>query len=125
LKNIKFIIYTLILFLLSLNLFGIDFGGNLDNITTLNWEDDFSVDEKLKLSIWLETQINPKLNFSTKGSYAFSYANEEPDHIGDLDRLVLNGNFDLNRMLFKFSTGRFLFNDFSQLLLNHKLDGVI
>lgn len=123
-KNIKFVLFLLIIFLTSLNLFSIDYGGNLDNNTSFNWGDDFTTSEKLRFSMWLGTQINPHLDFLIKGTYILSIADVDIENKGDLNRLVLNGNFPFSRLLFKFSTGRFVFSDFSNMVINHKLDGV-
>ena len=124
-NRIKLIILIVVFTLNFTNVFSIDFGGILDNKTSLNWEDDLTVGEKIKLSMWFASQFNENLNFFTKGNYTFS--KEGTNHTGDLDRLYLEGEYPLYNFgssLLKFSAGRFRFSDFTDNVINFKLDGL-
>jgi hypothetical protein len=124
-NKIKLIILIIVFTLNFTNVFSIDFGGTLDNKTSLNWEDDLTVGEKIKLSMWFTSQFNENLNFFTKGNYTFS--KEGTNHTGDLDRLYLEGEYPLYNFgssLLRFSAGRFQFSDFTDNVINHKLDGL-
>ncbi len=126
-NKIKLILLIVVFTLNFTNVFSIDFGGTLDNKFSLNWEDDLTVGDKIKVSLWFSSQFNENLNFFTKGNYTFSIDDTVTNHTGDLDRLYLEGEYPLPNFgssLLKFSVGRFQFSDFTNNVINHKLDGL-
>jgi len=98
-----------------------DWGGTLDNATALSVPlssaPSLDLEQKNKLALWIETQLNPKLTLSAQGSYTFTL---ERYYLFDLDYLKAEALFLPNlRGVF----GRFPVNEFSGHVLNHALDG--
>ncbi|MBA7680209.1 hypothetical protein ES703_88520 [subsurface metagenome] len=93
--------------------FGIDFGGIIDNASTINVSEGADFAQKDKLSLWLEAQLSSYFTFSIQGSY--TYSRDRP-YLFDLDLLNLEGQ---GASLFSMTLGRFTASDFSQNILDH------
>jgi hypothetical protein len=98
-----------------------DWGGSLDNATAfsvpLRPTSHRAFEQKDKLAVWVDMQLNPKLTLSTQGSYTFTL---DKYYLFDLDYLKAEAVFRPNlRGVF----GRFAFEEFTGHILNHTLDG--
>lgn len=133
-KHKYFPIIFAVLFLVSA--FGIgaqDFGINLDNETSLNFQPDTAFGQQDRVSLWFDTGTQNKVVFSAMGSFFFDSlftATPPPDYsiILDVDKFQLEGNFSVADAKvpteFSFLLGRFKEKDFSGFILGHKLDGI-
>ena len=57
--------------------FSLDFGGNLDNSTSLSGsapDSSVSLSQIDKLSLWFNADLNSNISFASSGSYSFSYS---------------------------------------------------
>jgi len=108
--------------------FALDWGGTLDNSTTVAYAGSAQWLQEDKLALWLYTPIGSSMEFTIQGSYTFSY--EQPDlieHILDVDLLQLQGAFPLGQTQssqLTFRAGRFKSSDMTTLILNDNIDGI-
>lgn len=108
----------------ALSLAAFDFGGTLDNSTTLTYAGNLIFLQEDKLALWLEAPLGKALTLSLQGSY--TYSSERP-YLFDVDLLRLDGGFPLGgarSLLLSFSAGRFPLADFSRLVLDDTVDGL-
>lgn len=115
---LKKILLIAILSLLTVLSFGLDFGGNIDNVTIFSNSSSSDFYQQDKLSVWISTELSTNLDFLAQGSYTFS--TEEPYYF-DLDFLNVSGE---GTSPFRYTVGRFYSSDFTGKILNHKLDGI-
>lgn len=102
----------------------LDFGGTLDNTTTLSVTLDpggtaFDVDQKDKLALWIEAQLGDWISLVAQGSYTFTL---DRYYLFDLD--LFKANMQLRPDL-SLALGRFLVSEFSGHVLSHTLDGAL
>lgn len=115
--SVRRFLLVLLLTGFSLSLFAIDFGGSVDNATTLAIQTGEDIEQRNKLSLWIDHNFADSSEFLVIGNYTFSL--DDPY------------TFDLERLQVKFKitpqmpviVGRFGFTEFSGIVLNHPLDG--
>jgi hypothetical protein len=123
-SKLLFIVTLALLLVATFSLGAFDFGGILDNATTLTYTGSLSFLQENKLALWFQTPLGRALTLSVKGSY--TYSNERP-YLFDIDSLKLEGKFPLqgaHASLISFTAGRFTLKDFSRLVLNDPMDGL-
>ena len=148
-KKVRVIVFTFFIMLPAVifaGSIGMDFGGNLNNISSAS--DNFiqgsssqtAVSQADKLSLWFTSYLGQNYTFTSSGSYSFFYsydngAGEIIPYLFDIDLFNLYGKFPAvpekgqagpggqKPSLFSFRLGRFNTADFSQYVLNHKIDG--
>ncbi len=103
--------------------FAQDFGGSIENITGLLFQDPFGLSQKDKVSLWFDSGDERPVAFTARGSYTFT---PEVPVLLNVDEFVLKCNADnpgngLSR--FGFDLGRFTYSEFSGEVLSHVLDG--
>jgi hypothetical protein len=101
-----------------------DWGGFLGNATGLTYDSEAHFSQRNKLGLWIKAPFSDELALNAQISYQFSL---DRPLFADIDLLNLDGQFVLENssaFVFGVKAGRFLFNDFSRLVLNHNLDGV-
>jgi hypothetical protein len=86
--------------------------------------------QKDKFALWLVNQFTSSLKLTVQGSFTYVYENPKPDYpyLPDIDLLNLHGGFPLNTdrtSMFRYTVGRFVLNDFSDLVLSDGLDGLM
>ncbi len=124
-KKIRLFFLCIILivgFLVPISAF--DWGGFLGNATGLTYDSEANFSQRNKLGLWLKEPFSDELALNAQISYQFSL---DRPLFADIDLLNLDGRFVLENssdFVFGVKAGRFLFNDFSRLVLNHNLDGV-
>jgi hypothetical protein len=105
-----------------------DWGGTIDNSTTLSYTGSDQWLQEDKLALWFATPIGSYLEFTIQGSYTFSYTQPGPiEHILDIDLLHLEGAFLLGQnksSQLRFIAGRFPNSDMTGLVLNDRMDGL-
>ncbi len=113
-----FLLVFLCLSLGAVQSFGIDFGGIIDEATTLSSTIPAYFYQKDKLSLWLDAPFSEQLSLSLQGSYTYSI---DRPYFFDLDFLKLEGR---GISFFNFTLGRFRASDFTGYILDHNLDGL-
>jgi len=116
---------------MSLSLGAIDFGGTIDNSTSVAYtfkDPDPYLFQKDKIALWLVSELTPSLKFSIQGSFTYTYEQPRPDfpYLPNLDFLNLQGSFLLEKQrtsLLSYTVGRFVLTDFSGLVLSDGIDG--
>lgn len=120
------------------NLFSLDgdWGGKLENVTSLGTADNIYLTQSNKLALWFKLYLNDDIYLSAEGSDLFYFYSDkeiagqltssdiEPS-IPNLDELAIIGNIGIGGALksLSFSLGRFTFKDSSGHILNQALDG--
>lgn len=115
----------------SLSSFAIDFGGSIDNSTSVTYtfkDADAYLFQKDRIALWLVSELTPSLKLSIQGSFTYTYENPRPEfpYLPDLDFLTLQGSFPLEKQrtsLLSYTVGRFGLTDFSGLVLSDGIDG--
>jgi hypothetical protein len=106
----------------------LDWGGTVDNSTSLNYTGGGQWLQEDKLALWFSTPIGSSLEFTAQGSYTFSYTTPGAiEHILDVDLLHLQGTFLLGQAQssqLTFRAGRFISSDMTALVLNDRIDGL-
>jgi hypothetical protein len=105
-------------------LWAYDFGGTIDNSTTITVSDGTTFLQEDKLALWFETPIGASLDFAAQGSYTYT---SERAYLFDVDFLWLRGSFLLGqakRSQLGFRAGRFLLSEFTKLVLSDNIDGL-
>lgn len=110
-----------------------DWGGTVDNSTTIGFtlsDANALLSHKDKLALWLVNQFNPSLKLTAQGSFTYVYEDPKPDYpyLPDIDLLNLHGGVSLeaNRIsLLRYTVGRFVLSDFSDLVLSDGIDGLM
>jgi hypothetical protein len=97
--------------------YAFDWGGTIDNSTTVYTLDGVNFDERVKLSLWVSNRFSETAELIALGSYTFSL--DDP-LILDLERLQVSFSITPNLSAV---AGRFLFTEFSGLVLSHPVDG--
>lgn len=100
-----------------------DWGGTLDNATTLTYAANWLFLQEDKLALWFQTPLGASLELAMQGSY--TYSSERP-WLFDVDFLALSGSFPLpgeTPSLLSFRAGRFSLADSSRLVLEDTVDG--
>ncbi len=108
----------------GLSAFDFDFGGSLDNSSTLSVTLDpagplYALDQRDKAALWGDMHFGPTFALSAQGSYSFTLL---VPYAFDID--YLKADWQVLPIL-KTTVGRFVFSDFTGHVLNHKLDGVM
>ena len=105
-----------------------DWGGTVDNSTTLSYAADDQWLQEDKLALWFSTPLGSALKFTAQGSYMFSYNQPGPiEHILDADLLHLQGAFLLGQAQssqLTFRAGRFNSSDMTRFVLDDNIDGI-
>ncbi|HUV06740.1 MAG TPA: hypothetical protein VMX75_03355, partial [Spirochaetia bacterium] len=126
-RTIRFFLLSgFFLFLFSALLFGLDFGGVIDNSTGIDYMDEATLQQSDKLSLWFNGGMGANVDFYARGS--FKYINEKPELRLNLDLLRLNGAFATEEggpPNFSFSFGRFNIADFTNYVFEHTADGLL
>jgi hypothetical protein len=105
-----------------------DWGGTVDNSTSVTYAGNDQWLQEDKLALWLSSPIGSSLEFTLQGSYTFSY--EQPDlieHILDVDLLQLEGKFLVGQTRssqLTFRAGRFKSSDMTAFVLDDNFDGI-
>ncbi len=123
--NRFFLLLLIFLFIVVLQSFSVDFGGIIDNATSISGSEDYSFFQKDKLSLWFDAELGKALTFYIQGSYTYSI---DRPYFFDLDSLSLAGKFPSvigSTSLLNFNVGRFVFSDFSKVVLDHNADGLL
>lgn len=100
-----------------------DFGFSIDNATGFTVDGEAAATQKNKVSHWLYGKIGDRLSLAYQISYTFSL---DRYVLLDLDLLSFGGTFikqSRTPFLFRFTTGRFTFSEFSSAVLSHVADG--
>jgi len=113
-----FILSLILATTLLAGLSAFDWGGTVDNSTTLYTLDGVNFDQWCKLSLWYSNRFGDSTELLALGSYTLSL---EDLFIPDLERLQVS--FSITPGISAVA-GRFLFADFSGFVLNHPLDGL-
>lgn len=108
-----------------------DWGGTLDNRSTLTDQDSAGFLQEDKLALWLESPLGKGLTLTAQGSYTFSLQTRgsgDPliEHVLDVDLLRVEAEYPLARerpALVAFTAGRFPLADFSRWVLDTTVDG--
>ena len=102
----------------------IDFGATVDNATGLSTDGSPEFSQMDKLSLWFDAALGEWMSLAVQGSYTFSL---ERYYLFDVDFLEFEGKFpiEMGASIFNFAAGRFAFLDFTQNVLDHRLDGVL
>ncbi|MBN2444583.1 MAG: hypothetical protein JXJ04_24690 [Spirochaetales bacterium] len=117
------IFYLFICIILSSPLFGIDFGGYLDNTTSFSTDENTGYYQIDRLRLWLTGTLGKDWTYSMMGNYSFEL---DYPYLFDIDELVLKGKWafiENGPALFSTGLGRFTISEFSRLVLNHRADG--
>lgn len=105
-----------------------DWGGTIDNSTSVTYAGGDQWLQEDKLALWFSTPIGTALEFTVQGSYTFSYTQPTPiEHILDIDLLQLQGAFLLGKnksSQLTFRLGRFQSSDMTSLVINDRIDGL-
>jgi hypothetical protein len=128
-KTARILILSLILATTLLaNLSAFDWGGTLDNSTSVTYAGSDQWLEEFKTALWLSSPIGSSLEFTVQGSYTFSYTEPGPiEHILDIDLLQLQGVFLLGETQssqLTFRAGRFNTSDMTRFVLDDNIDGI-
>jgi hypothetical protein len=132
-KTAKVLLITSVLAAaLASGLCAFDWGGTLDNSTTLAYtftDADALLFQENKLALWLVIEFTPALGLTVQGSFTYTYEKPKPEYpyLPDVDLLNLHGEFPLGtkRMsLLRYTLGRFVLNDFSTHVLSDGIDGL-
>lgn len=123
----KVIIFCLFIFTLfiSTNLFCLDFGGYVDNTTFYSTNEDTGFYQIARLSLWLMSTLGKNWTFSMMGNYTFEL---DYYYLFDLDQFLFKGKWPFieeGPSLFSVQLGRFRVSEFSHLILDHSIDGVL
>jgi hypothetical protein len=107
-----------------------DWGGSLDNASTLYattgaGSSTLDVVQKDKLALWVAARFSPSLALAVQGSYLISYDSRSSSpflpYLFDVDYLKLEW---ILRPNLRGTAGRFAVAEFTGLVLNHTLDGL-
>jgi hypothetical protein len=109
-----------------------DWGGTLDNRSTLDYQKTTDLLQQNRLALWLEAGLGKSLTLTVQGSYTFSLETQESassivEHILDIDLLRLEGHYPSSgsrKSLLAFTAGRFPLAEFTGLVLDDTVDGV-
>ena len=115
----------------ALALGAFDWGGTLDNRSTLTYQDGAGFLQEDKLALWLETELGKGLTLTAQGSYTFSLETRDSgdpliEHILDVDLLRVEGEYPLGGerpARLGFTAGRFPLAEFSAWVLDTTVDG--
>jgi hypothetical protein len=105
-----------------------DWGGTIDNSTSVTYAGSDQWLQEDKLALWFSTPLGQSLELTIQGSYTFSY--QQPsliEHILDIDLLQLQGAFLLGQnksSQLTFRLGRFKSSDITSLVLDDNIDGI-
>jgi len=113
----KSILFFSIIMFMTVSLFALDFGGNLEDSTILYNSDSSSFYHADTLSLWLNAKLWKDTDLHVKGSY--TYTSEEP-YFFDLDYLRVENK---SSSFINYTFGRFFTSDFSGYIFSHKIDG--
>jgi hypothetical protein len=113
---------------LSAGISAFDWGGTVDNSTSVSYAGGDQWLLEIKPALWLSTPIGSSLEATVQGSYTFSYSNPgQIEHILDVDLLQLRGAFLLgsaqsSRLTFR--AGRFNTSDMTGFVFDDRIDGI-
>jgi hypothetical protein len=106
----------------------LDWGGTIDNSTTVSYVGSDQWLQEDKLALWLSAPIGSSLEATVQGSYTFSYTNPGPiEHILDVDLMELQGAFLLGSAQssqLTFRVGRFHSSDITGFVFDDNFDGI-
>lgn len=127
--RVKLFILSLILAtILPAGVCAFDWGGTIDNSTTITYAESDQWLQEDKLALWLSTPLGSSLDLTLQGSYTFSYNQPGPiEHILDVDLLQLRGAFLLGKTQssqLTFRAGRFKNSDMTSFVLDDTFDGI-
>lgn len=120
------------IFLILSPMAAFDFGGYLDNASTVSkaGDNDINFDQANSLFLWASTPIGAKMYFKTEGMCKFNYntsmdMSADPKMIKlDLDLFKFAGEFADSNGTFSFSAGRFNYSDTTGVIFSQACDGV-
>ena len=116
--TIRAFFHAILMLLLAFPAMGFDYGGTVDNGTSLRYVGSAVFEQRDKLSLWINHYFSENTSFFAQGSYTFSLVRP---YLFDLDFLRVNATLP---PVFTATFGRFPFSDFSGLVLRHTLDGL-
>lgn len=123
-RAMKRILISLLLLFAAAALAGaVDFGGMISNETALVADPAVGVDQRNVVSVWFNTGTHNKIVFHAAGSYTFTL---DRPYLFNLDDFRLKGTFPregLSPSVFSFQFGRYMTSDFTEVVLDHTLDG--
>lgn len=106
--------------------FPLDFGGTVDNDSSLTKKEDSEFIQENKLLFWLAS-VGERYTFNFAISGTYTTEKEKPTLFADVERLSLRGvfpNLEEGPSLFAFEVGRFFESEFSTRVFAHSLDGI-
>jgi hypothetical protein len=107
-----------LLLTLSVALSAFDWGGTIDNSTTLYTLDAATLEQRDKITLWIGHEFDTSADLFTAASY--TYALSDPLLL-DLERLQVD--FLIGQAV-SATVGRFVLSEFTYLVLDHPLDGI-
>jgi hypothetical protein len=119
------LLITVLFLVIGLNAFAVDFGGTIDNDTSLTKKDEAEFLQENKLMFWVSSELGSRYTFNVAVSASLS--TDSPNFYADVERLSLLGVFadpEASPSLFSFEAGRFFQNEFSYRIFAHTLDGI-
>lgn len=128
----KNIVSLVLVFGVATALFGLEWGGVINNSTLGTTSDfkDFSINQSNGIHLNLTSAItkDKSLRFATEGYYKYTLAFENDEskltHIVDLSLLKLSGNWNINGSVLTLNVGRFNFFDKTGFVFGQQSDGV-
>jgi hypothetical protein len=108
----------------AVSLFSIDFGGYLDNTTSYSTDEETGFYQLDRIRLWLSAGLGKDWSFMMMGNYTFEL---DYPYLFDLEQLSLTGKWlhiENGPSLFSIQMGRFLFSEFTRLVLDHNADGI-
>ncbi len=116
--RLRFAVVALLAVAAAAPLSALDFGGVVDNRSSLEGSQTAAFAQDDKLALWLSISAGQLLEASIQGSYTFSL---ERPYLFDLERLRVTLRPGLAGAV---TLGRFTHGDFTGWLLSHTLDGL-
>ncbi|TVR31903.1 MAG: hypothetical protein EA404_09115 [Spirochaetaceae bacterium] len=100
----------------------VDWGGSSTFFATVESDDDLDWFSEGLLALWLNAPLGPSYSMVSQGSFR---ATTDPLYVADLDLLYLEGLSAVGeRLAVGTRAGRFLLDEFSGLVFEHRGDGV-
>ncbi len=126
----KSLLFAIVLAALSAGAFAFEWGGALANYTRIKGKDfsSLKLDQVDDLSLWIKTPFDKdgKLYLAAEGLYEFEYdaAAKKNYNRLDLSLLKFQGSWDFSQKKISLSAGRFVFSDYTGLIMRQGSDGL-
>ncbi len=95
-------------------------GGFINTSSTIEVPDDAEFQQDIDVGLWLKAHFSDNAALEAEASYQFDL---DRHYFVDVRRFVFNGEHPGETSFFNYRIGRFVFSDFSNYVLAHKLDG--